>query len=244
MTLYAPRMHSDLVALQHTSLRILQTATKSRNSYIQEICIQSKTARTCKSSCQRFQLLAQGQGAARRTSAHGGEHAQGGAGNAVHVGQREADVDADGDHEAGNDGGLVAQRKAEDNVSGSASAARVSHILPLHEKTSVHRARLCLTTATHPERHSEDTKKWLPAHILVNLLVTASPLLFIQQDLHQMSMSRCSVFSPRGLLPCECYIGHVQKEESSLMHTSPAVPVAHNHHGGQGLKERGPIERK
>ncbi len=65
----------------------------------------------------------------RRTSAHGGEHAQGGAGDAVHVGQREADVDADGDDEAGDDGGLVAQRQAKDDVSGGTSAASVSHIL-------------------------------------------------------------------------------------------------------------------
>ena len=63
------------------------------------------------------------------TCAHGREHAQGSAGDAVHVGQGEGDIDADGDDEAGDDGGLVAQRQAKDDVSGSASAAGVGHIL-------------------------------------------------------------------------------------------------------------------
>ncbi len=43
--------------------------------------------------------------------------------------QGEADKDADGDDNAGDDGGLVSQSQTKDDVSGSAGLARVSHIL-------------------------------------------------------------------------------------------------------------------
>ena len=70
----------------------------------------SLSIRKAKNSC--FAVLGRqaSDEAVRLTCAHGGEHAQGGAGDAVHVGQGEGDVDADGDDEAGDDGGLVAQR--------------------------------------------------------------------------------------------------------------------------------------
>ena len=65
----------------------------------------------------------------RRTGAHGGEHAERGAGDAVHVGEREGDVDGDRDDQAGHDGALVAQRQAEDDVGCRARAAGVRHVL-------------------------------------------------------------------------------------------------------------------
>lgn len=74
----------------------------------------------------------EGHSARGRTSAHGGEHAQSSAGNAVHVGQGKADVDAHGNDEAGDDSGLVAQSQAEDDVSGSASAAGIRNILHMY----------------------------------------------------------------------------------------------------------------
>lgn len=58
-----------------------------------------------------------------------GQHAQGSAGNAKHVGQGEADEDGDGDNNAGDDGRLVAKGQAENDVGGSTCSARISHIL-------------------------------------------------------------------------------------------------------------------
>ena len=68
-------------------------------------------------------------GGGARASGHGGEHAERGAGDAVHGREREADVDRGRDDEAGDDGALVAQRQAEDDVRGRARAARVRHVL-------------------------------------------------------------------------------------------------------------------
>lgn len=43
--------------------------------------------------------------------------------------QGEADEDADGNDNAGDDSGLVSQSQTKDDVSGSAGLARVGHIL-------------------------------------------------------------------------------------------------------------------
>lgn len=63
------------------------------------------------------------------TSGEGGEHAQGGAGDAQHARQAVADVHADGDHDTWHDGGLVTQGQAKDDVGGGAGAAGVRHVL-------------------------------------------------------------------------------------------------------------------
>ena len=60
---------------------------------------------------------------AEHTSGEGAEHAEGGAGDAVHVGQGEGDVDDDGQHEGGHNARLIAERQAEDDVGGRAGAA-------------------------------------------------------------------------------------------------------------------------
>lgn len=57
------------------------------------------------------------------------EHAQSRTGDAEHVGQGEADEDADSDDQARNDGRLVAQSQPEDDVSGCTSLASIGHIL-------------------------------------------------------------------------------------------------------------------
>ena len=64
-----------------------------------------------------------------RTGGEGAKHAERSAGDAVHVGQAEADEDDDGEDDGGDDARLVAQRQAEDDVGRRASAARVSHRL-------------------------------------------------------------------------------------------------------------------
>ena len=69
------------------------------------------------------------------TSGKGVEHAQGSAGNAKHVGQAEADENADGDDQAGDDGRLVAQRQAKDDVGGGTSATRIRHFL--HDRAGI-----------------------------------------------------------------------------------------------------------
>jgi hypothetical protein len=63
------------------------------------------------------------------TCGKGGEHAESSARNAVHVCQREADVNGNSNHQAGDDTGLVAQSQTEDDIRGSAGLARISHIL-------------------------------------------------------------------------------------------------------------------
>ena len=61
-----------------------------------------------------------------RTGGEGAEHAERGAGDAVHVGQAETDEDDDGEDDGGDDARLVAQRQAEDDVGRRAGAAGVS----------------------------------------------------------------------------------------------------------------------
>ena len=80
---------------------------------------------------------------ARHTCAHGGQHAQRSAGNAVHVGQGEGHVDADGDDEAGENGRLVAKGQAKDDICGGTSAARVGHVLHQQEGSQ------CKLSKTH-----------------------------------------------------------------------------------------------
>mmetsp|Transcript_25204 Transcript_25204/g.65429 ORF Transcript_25204/g.65429 Transcript_25204/m.65429 type:complete len:379 (+) Transcript_25204:434-1570(+) len=63
-----------------------------------------------------------------QANGHGGEHAQRSASNAVHAGKGESDIDADGNNDAGNDGALVAQGQAEDDVCGSAGAAGIGDV--------------------------------------------------------------------------------------------------------------------
>ena len=53
-----------------------------------------------------------------------GEHAERGEGDAVHVTEVEGEVDHDGEEGDGEDGGLVAEREAVDDVGGGASLAR------------------------------------------------------------------------------------------------------------------------
>ena len=68
-----------------------------------------------------------------QTCCQGGEHAQGCTGDSEHVGQGEADEDGNGDDDAGDDGRLVAEGQAEDDVGGGSGAASISHVL--QEKT-------------------------------------------------------------------------------------------------------------
>ena len=77
----------------------------------------------------------------RITCGKGGQHAQGGTGNAEHVGQGEADKDADGDDDARDDGGLVSQSQTKDDVSGSTGPAGVGHILHSTLSCSFERCR-------------------------------------------------------------------------------------------------------
>ncbi len=64
-----------------------------------------------------------------RTSGEGAQHAERSAGDAVHVGQAEADEDDDGEDDGGDDARLVAQCQAEDDVGRRARAASVRHRL-------------------------------------------------------------------------------------------------------------------
>jgi len=57
-----------------------------------------------------------------------GEHAERGEGDAVHVTEVEGEVDHDGEEGDGEDGGLVAEREAVDDVGGGASLARRSNL--------------------------------------------------------------------------------------------------------------------
>ena len=70
-----------------------------------------------------------GKGGGCQTCGKGCEHAEGCAGDAVHVCQGETDVDGHCDDDAGDDGGLVAQSQAKDDVGSSSGLARLGHIL-------------------------------------------------------------------------------------------------------------------
>jgi len=65
------------------------------------------------------------------------------------VSQGEADKDADSNDDAGDDGRLVSQSQAEDDVSSSTGLARVSHIL--HKKEP----RIRLDTAQHSQEQNK-----------------------------------------------------------------------------------------
>ena len=63
------------------------------------------------------------------TSGQGSQEAQGCAGDAKHVGQGKGNKDAGGDDQAGDDGTLVAEGQAKDDVGCRAGAAGVAQLL-------------------------------------------------------------------------------------------------------------------
>ena len=69
-----------------------------------------------------MQLL-NNRGCHQLTSSKGAEHAEGGAGDTIHVGEGEGYVDDNGQHHGGDDARLVAKRQAEDDVGGCTGAA-------------------------------------------------------------------------------------------------------------------------